>query len=312
MRRHSQQSAVAVSLNPQDWDQQLDEMTSDVDGFLKLADLLRQWAGIDLQNTPKNLSLMASRLRKVIASHGLQTYDQYYGFLLQAGAGSKRQEFISALTTNTTQFFREREHFDELTRKLGDLWNRKRRSGQSELRVWCAAASTGQEPYTILMTILEALGEEVAPALKFLATDIDLEVLARAAQGEYQANEVNSLPGLYVQKYFESRKEGSQKVYRVRDQYQKLIRFAQFNLIQPSYPFQHRFDIVFCRNVLIYFDSQTAMGVVEKLAGVTSPGGLLFVGHSECGLARSAALRTTVPAAYERLDDSAIRSDLRR
>lgn len=289
-------------------DSGLETLIRDSEGFLLLAKLLKEMVGIDLPLTPKNMSLMASRLRKILVELGIENYGAYRDYLVSGGDAAKRR-FISAMTTNTTQFFREKDHFDELTRRLPSLVDAKRRANSSEIRVWCAAASTGQEPYTILMTVLEALGEGSSLNLKFLATDIDLEVLQRAADGIYSEAEIEGVPPNLLSKYFEPCVSGRGRGWRVREVYRRMIRFAQFNLVQEPYPFQHRFDVVFCRNVLIYFDNGTAAGVVDRLARQLSPDGLLFVGHSECGLTRSSQLKTLAPAAYALMSGVHVRKE---
>lgn len=277
-----------------------DRIQGDTEGFQTLSEILKSAAGINLPVNVKNQSLMASRVSSILKDRGLSDY-RAYAKLLRAGDPKVIAEFVHSLTTNTTQFFRESQHFDILSQRLPELIARKQKDFNHELRIWCAAASTGQEPYTIAMTIAEALAGRTGWDVKFLATDIDLDVLGRAAKGLYSKSETSSLPATMRQKYFQPARDGrGQIAWQVVPQLRKMIRFAPLNLIQAQYPFQHKFDIVFCRNVLIYFDAETASSVVEKLANTLTPGGYLFLGHSETGTMRSKLITPIAHAAYQR------------
>jgi chemotaxis protein methyltransferase CheR len=277
------------------------DLQSDSKGFSILSGILKDRCGIDLPETPKNLSLMSSRLRKILMARGLSTYSEYAA-LINAGASGAMNEFISALTTNTTHFFREGEHFDHLKRVLPGIIESRNKSGQRELRVWCAASSTGQEPYTILITILESGALNPNWTIKFLATDIDLAVLEKATRAVYREDDLANVSPALRQKYFLSEKsKNDETFFRVKPQFTSMIRFARLNLIESAWPFQHQFDVIFCRNVLIYFDSPTAQGVIEHLASQLNPGGYLFIGHSECGHVKTRLVKPIAAAAYVRL-----------
>lgn len=280
----------------------LQRLQNDQAGFLKLAEHLKMLCGIDLPMTPKNLSLMASRLRKVLTARGLNEYSDYIT-LVREGGGGVVGEFVQAMTTNTTHFFREAEHFDLLRTNLPRVIQAKRVSNRpAELRVWCAASSTGQEPYSILISILESGALPQGWELKFLATDIDLEVLKKAARAVYRDDEVENIPPMVLSKYFETEttSDGA-KWWRVKKQFSSLIRFAPLNLVDAEWPFEKTFDVIFCRNVLIYFDATTAQRTVERLSGQLDAGGFLFVGHSECGHVRTRLVKTVAAAAYQRI-----------
>ncbi len=273
-----------------------DRLQADVDGFRLLSDELKDRTGINLPENSKNLSLMASRLHSRIADMGLETYQEYLE-LLRDDDPELVRDFIQALTTNTTHFFRESRHFDFLREALPGMLRQKKPG--SDLRVWCAAASTGQEPYTIGMTLMETLGAQSGWNLRFLATDIDDSVLRTAIEAAYTEKELGDLNPMLRQKYFESEGKGSGREYRVKPSLRALIRYANLNLMN-EYPFQHKFDIIFCRNVLIYFDRQTVDRVIEKLADALAPGGLLFIGHSETGALRCASLEPVSTAVYRK------------
>jgi chemotaxis protein methyltransferase CheR len=274
-----------------------DRLQKDAQGFKRLVEILKDASGIHLPENTKNLSLLAGRLGPILSSNGFQSYKEYEAYL-RANPGVGIPEFVCALTTNTTQFFREMPHFEFLRQHLPVMIAAKQRKYQHEFRVWCSVASTGQEPYTIAMTLLESLRDPATWNIQFLATDIDEEVLEKACKGVYTEAEVEGVPPLFRQKYFNLHANG--KSQQVKSELQKLIRFAPFNLITKDYPFKHRFDLIFCRNVLIYFDPPTAQAVVNHLIEQLTPGGLLFLGHSESGALKSSLVTSISHSVYQR------------
>lgn len=289
-------SGAAIKKALQEYQSESLRQLADEEGFALLADLLKSLAGIHLPDNDKNRTLMASRLGMVLRSHGFQTYAEYHRYLTAGANGGAAQEFVSALTTNTTEFFRENKHFPVFAKALGELRERRMAEGTREVRIWCGAASTGQEPYSILMTALEAYPDLMSWNLKFLATDIDLEVLSQAASGHYSEQEAKGVPPLYRQKFFRA----SPGSLCVREEYRTMIRFAQLNLLSNPYPFQHKFDFIFCRNVLIYFDKATTASVLQKMGRALSPGGVLFIGHSESGAMKLPDFAPIAHAAYQK------------
>jgi chemotaxis protein methyltransferase CheR len=278
------------------------ELQSDVRGFEQLAKHLKHFAGIYLPENEKNRVLVASRLFSILKKHGMKSYDEYVQ-LLDNGDASVHQEFVSALTTNTTEFFRDREQFDELDRILPLILEKKGKN--PELRIWCAACSTGQEPYTIMMK-LEDLRQSVPDfRVKMLATDIDLEVLRRSLAGVYTENDVAKLTEFQRRKYFKSlnprnRSAEEKQLFQVQKIIQEPIEFAQFNLLQEPYPFKYPFDLIFLRNVLIYFERGAAEAVVNRMAQALGVGGYLFLGLSETSTVRSNLLVNKGTAIYQR------------
>lgn len=286
-----------------DYQQMLAALQQDGAGFLMLAEVLKRECGIHLADNPKNRSLMAGRLGPIFKEKGITTYAEYFK-LLSAGR-EEAAEFVSALTTNTTSFFREPAHFEVLKEVFRTVRARKLAQGSREMRIWCAACSTGQEAYSILMTLLESCEERLCWDFKMLATDVDREVLLRAATGLYSESESNSVPPHLREKYFLSRvgatKGGSgERQFTVRPELKKLVRFAPFNLMMEPFPFQHSFDVIFCRNVLIYFEKETAEAVTARLSRALSSEGCLFLGHSETGLLRSPDMKMISHAVYRR------------
>jgi chemotaxis protein methyltransferase CheR len=180
---------------------------------------------------------------------------------------------VNALTTNLTSFFREHHHFQIFSDHL------RASKSHDNWRVWCSAASTGEEPYSIVMTAMEALGANAH--FKLTASDIDSKVLATAARGVYRFENMKSVSEVQLQKFFLRGKGANSGMVRVKPELQRFVEFIIVNLIRDDWPFRDMFDVVFCRNVMIYFDAPTQRKVLERIHRVMTPGGLLFVGHAE-------------------------------
>jgi chemotaxis protein methyltransferase CheR len=264
--------------------------------FLKFAERMYNLAGVDLPLTPKNHALIRNRIVKLLRRHSLKSYEEYWT-MIEKGGSELTSEFISALTTNMTSFYRESNHFDFLKSVLPDL---AKKFG-TDLRLWCAAASTGQEPYTIAMTACEAAPEMPSTKPRLLATDIDLQVLKKASTGTYEEREMQGLPPAQRTRYFEKVKANGDEYWRAKDQIHDMIRFAPFNLMNPKYEFQHKFHVIFCRNVLIYFDEPTTKKVIENLVSCLAPGGYLILGHSESGNVKHPGLKPMSRAVYQKI-----------
>lgn len=238
--------------------------------FERVQSLIYQRAGISLHDGKH--AMVYSRLSRRLRDTGHQSFKDYLGWL-QSTDGPEWQEFINALTTNLTSFFREQHHFDIFGSHL------KSRPGGAGWRVWCNAASTGEEPYSIVMTAMEALGPKASFALT--ASDIDSKVLASAAQGIYRIDGLKGINSDRMQRFFMRGKGSNEGLARVKPELQRMIQFISVNLIRDDWPFRESFDVVFCRNVMIYFDAPTQRKVLERIHRVMVPGGLLFVGHAE-------------------------------
>lgn len=270
------------------------ESTLSAEHFQFFADLMYDLSGVNLPPSDKNTALVQNRVVRLLRKYKLSNYGDLIS-LLKNPNSEIINDFISSLTTNKTHFFREDSHFNWLAQYLKSHFER-----HSELRIWCAAASTGQEPYTTAIVLRENLSSQQLAKTKFLATDIDLQVLKKAAEGVYTNSEMEGCPENLRTKYFEVRK-APELSYRAKDEIAKMIRFAPLNLIQDSYPFQHKFHIVFCRNVLIYFDPPTTHKVIENLASALVPGGHLILGHSESGTVKSSLIKPLSRAVYQKL-----------
>ncbi len=239
------------------------------DDFLRVQALIYQRAGINLHDGKH--AMVYSRLSRRLRETGHGNFRDYLGWL-ESCDGPEWQEFVNALTTNLTAFFREQHHFEIFAQLL-----RTRPAGP--WNVWCNAASTGEEPYSIVMTALETL--QPRAQFKLAASDIDSNVLAAAAGGVYRLEGLKGLSQAQLQRFFLRGKGGNAGLARVRPELRRLIEFLSVNLIRDDWPFREPFDVVFCRNVMIYFDEPTQRRVLERIHRVLKPGGMLFVGHAE-------------------------------
>ena len=240
---------------------------SDAD-FSRIKSLIYKKAGISLHDGKH--AMVYSRVSRRLRDTGHDSFKTYLDWLEQHD-GAEWQEFINALTTNLTAFFREQHHFTILDEMLRADRNRN-------WRIWCSAASTGEEPYSIAMTATEALGPR--GTFHIDNSDIDTKVLATAARGVYKADGVKGLGTEQMQRFFMRGKGDNAGLMRVKPELQKHMAFQTVNLIQEL-PFRDPFDVVFCRNVMIYFDAATQRQVLERIHRVMKPGGMLFVGHAE-------------------------------
>lgn len=238
--------------------------------FDRVQAMIYQRAGISLHSGKH--AMVYSRLSRRLRETGHQSFQEYLSWL-ETHDGPEWQEFVNALTTNLTSFFREQHHFHILSEHL------KLGNGKKTWRVWCSAASTGEEPYSIVMTAIDALGAH--PNFNLIASDIDSRVLATGKQGVYRVESLKGVSESQLQRFFLRGKGANQGMARVRPELQAMIEFVMVNLVQGDWPFRDPFDMVFCRNVMIYFDAATQRKVLERIHRVLLPGGLLFVGHAE-------------------------------
>ena len=238
--------------------------------FEHVQKLIYHRAGISLHDGKH--AMVYSRLSRRLRETGHQSFREYLQWL-ESAEGPEWQEFINALTTNLTSFFREGHHFQILSDYL------KSDRFTSGCKIWCSAASTGEEPYSIAITAIEALGGKGKFSL--LASDIDSKVLHSASLGVYRLESLKGVDQVRLQRFFLKGKAANSGMVRVKPEVREKISFLMVNLIKNDWPFKEAFDVVFCRNVMIYFDGTTQRQVLERIHKVMSPGGLLFVGHAE-------------------------------
>jgi chemotaxis protein methyltransferase CheR len=243
--------------------------------FEALRALIHAVTGIALG--PGKRGLVQARLRRRLRALGLASYGAYYRYLTDGAAvGEELTRFVNAITTNKTEFFREAHHFRHLAEQWAPAVAARAQTGARRVRLWSAACSTGEEAYTIAMTAREALGPHWD--LRILASDVDTEVLARAVEGCYTAAQLAPVPAPLRQRYFTRDAAGGG---RVRDELGALVAFRRINLKDDPWPIRTRFDAIFCRNVLIYFDREGQRRLLGRLAELLVEDGLLFLGHSE-------------------------------
>lgn len=262
-------SAVAP---PNTYDARDQEFSFGQADFERVRQLIYHRAGISLHAGKQ--AMVYSRLSRRLRDTRHQSFASYLQWLESStGAAADRewQEFINCLTTNLTSFFREEHHFVSLAHDL------KVMKGTSPLRIWCNAASTGEEPYSIAMTVAETLGTNGA---KLLCSDIDTKVLAKAQAGIYPAD-ARGLSPERLKKHFLRGTGPNAGSIRIKPELARMIEFRVHNLMDNQWQLGEPFDIVFCRNVMIYFDAETQLKVLKRIHGVMKPKSLLFVGHSE-------------------------------
>jgi chemotaxis protein methyltransferase CheR len=276
-----------------------ESLAKDVKGFHLLTILLKEISGINLPETDKNIALVASRIYKVLKKNNLASYKALH-HAIKAGNEALKVSFVEALTTNKTEFFRESAHFDLLKKFLPQILDENLDAGRRELRVWCAAASTGQETYTLAMTLRESIADLTQWNVRFLASDIDTQCLAKCQTAIYTKSEMADVSRDQISRYFSVSTKDGKETYAVRNELKNMIKFSKINLMEHPFPFQHKFDVVFCRNVLIYFDRETQGQVVNELVKSLRVGGLLFIGHTESGVPKPVNVETVAVAVYRK------------
>ncbi len=274
----------------------LDRVPLSPSTFEGLRNLLHAHSGIALAH--HKITMVQSRLAKRLRALGLRSYEQYHD-LLRDPKSEEWPEFVNALTTNLTSFFREGHHFTRLVELLKPAYTASRR-----IRIWSAGCSTGEEPYTLAMTLTKAFG--ASAAIQILATDLDTAVLDTASRGVYPMARVESLPDEWKRLGFLRGKGPNQDMVRIRPELRKLITFTQMNLLDAQWPLEGGpFQAIFCRNVMIYFDKPTQRELLRRYHGLLEPDGLLFVGHSESLLDNSLGFQSLGQTIYRRKGDPA-------
>ena len=260
--------------------------------------LVRECTGIAIGDSKREL--VCARLGKRLRHYGYRTFQQYHEHLRERDpAGAERQALINAITTNKTEFFRELHHFDVLRGYVTE--QRARAAGPGEdvrrLRLWSAGCSSGEEAYSIAMTVLAAL----APArwdVKILASDIDTDMLSVAQAGLYPEESLRSVPPRLREPYFTRLSIHGRHLVQIAPEVRELVKVRRINLVHEGWPIRTQFDAIFCRNVTIYFDKPAQHAMLQRLVHFLSPGGLLFLGHSESLLGLHAGLEHVANSVY--------------
>jgi len=262
--------------------------------FSQLAALIKTHYGIHLKYEKK--AMLAGRLHQLLQRLQLDSFSDYYRYLLADRTGSAAAELINHISTNHTFFMRETSHFDYL--RYEALPALQKQIKDRDLRIWCAGCSTGEEPYTLAMIIDEYFGaNKHLWDTSLLATDISTKALEQAIQGSYSADTVSPLPPVWKSNYLRRMKDGR---YSFADFIKREIVFRKFNLIESRYPFKRRFHAIFCRNVMIYFDAPTKDALIRRFYNATEPGGYLFIGHSESLERNQYGYQYVMPSVYRK------------
>ena len=255
--------------------------------YRRIQDWLYQVSGIDLQVGKENL--VKNRLAKRIRTLGLSDFDAYIHHVEQDKSRRELLTLIDSMTTNKTSFFRERVHFDYIADHLIPYWSQRR-----DVRIWSAGCSSGEEPYSLSMLLFDKYA--AASSSRILATDISDSILEQARTGIYHANQVEDVPSHYKIAYMQ-KKDGEH--YSVKPDVRSTIRFANLNLM-GNWPMKGPFDLILCRNVMIYFDRQTQERLINRYYELLRPGGHLFIGHSESLASVNHPFSYCQPAVYKR------------
>jgi chemotaxis protein methyltransferase CheR len=259
--------------------------------FKMISQLVYQLCGINLKDGKQ--ALVRARLMKRLRALKLPDFETYLNYLGSAGGDHELNCLIDVITTNKTSFFREPEHFNYLRDKVLPELKKNR------IRFWSAACSSGEESFSIGIVLRENIADIWSRDVKILATDISTRMLEKARKALYGEEELRDIPPMLLQKYFVRIQESPVRIYRVKENLRDMVRVARLNLMEP-WPMKGPFDVIFCRNVMIYFDKPTQQTLINRFWDFLDSGGYLFVGHSEGLSAISHKFRYVRPAVYRK------------
>jgi chemotaxis protein methyltransferase CheR len=266
------------------------------DEFKAFAELIHAESGIHLGEMKREL--LRSRMGKRMRALGIDSPEAYRQFLLKDESGLETDRLVDVVTTNKTEFFREARHYEHLVNQALPAWLARRSGPEEPFRAWSAACSSGEEPYSMAMVLLESLAGKGSP--KVLATDISSRMLHKGMAGLYTAERVGQVPRFLREKYFKELEQGGEAAYKVLPALGSAVTFSRFNLNDPGqYVFKNKFQAIFCRNVMIYFDRPTQEALVSRLSEHLAPGGFLYTGFSESLLGVRHGLRAMGASVYQ-------------
>lgn len=283
------------SVQANQYDRSVDQLSAK--NFRRLSAFVNSYSGIKMP--PGKQTMLEGRLRRRLRATGFANLDAYCAYLFDnGGLEIEAVALIDAVTTNKTDFFREPKHFEYLQKyALPNLV----RNGRTSLRLWSAACSVGAEPYTLAM-IMADFAEQSRPLDYFiLATDLSTEVLAAARKGIYPSGMLAPVPDDYMQRFVRRSSDPSSNLLRVSSALRSKVGFARLNFMDDAYPIGEPVDVIFCRNVLIYFDKPTQAKVLSRLCDCLAPGGYLFIGHSESITGFNLPVRTVANTIFQRV-----------
>ena len=260
--------------------------------FKELSKIVYDRAGINLGEGKE--SLVSARIGKRLRALGITTEKEYLQFLKNDTADTEIVELLDVISTNVTSFFRESEHFDFLNHVMVEWIN----AGQKRFRIWCAASSTGEEPYSIAMTLSD-LPKSASLDMRILATDISTRVLRHCKEGVYRSDRMDGVGPKRMSKWFEPLTDAhGAPFFQVDDRLRQMIHFRRLNLIEHPFPMSGPLDVVFCRNVMIYFDNSVRKRLLDEINRLLRPGGFLFVGHAESLTGMISGFKSVRPSVY--------------
>lgn len=261
--------------------------------FDKFRQIVYEKSGISLGEGKG--ALVTARVGKRMRALGIQDFKAYLQYVLKDETGDEIVNLLDAISTNVTSFFREPDHF----KFMNDIVSEWSADGQQRFRFWSAASSSGEEPYSLAITLLETLNESKAD-IKILATDISTKVLKKCQLGSYEETKLAGVPPILMDRYFEKCQKEGKNFYQVKDVLKNLITFTRLNLSTPPFPMRSSFDVIFCRNVMIYFDKIVRENLIAELHRVLKKGGYLIVGHSESLMGVKNDFNVVKPSIYKK------------
>jgi chemotaxis protein methyltransferase CheR len=264
--------------------------------FAFLAKLAYERAGISLSDSKRNL--VYGRLSRRLRALGLASFGEYREYI-EGGDDSEIERFINSISTNHTKFFREDHHFTHFrTSVVQTFAQQDQKKMTRRLRVWSAGCSSGEEPYTIALVLRREIADMARQDVKILATDIDTDILAKASRGEYSADALENIPDPFC-RYFQPIEDSNGATIKVAPDVRSLVTFRQLNLME-AWPIKGPFDAIFCRNVMIYFDTPTKTKLIDRYTRLIKPGGWLYIGHSESLIGSHPGLKLMGRTIYRR------------
>ncbi len=265
----------------------------DIETFEQFRKLIFQESGIKL--LPQKMHLLTARISTRLRELQIKNASEYLNIIETDATGEELIKLIDSISTNTTSFYREPKHFEIFARYLQQI----DLADSSQIKIWCAASSSGEEPYTLAITAKEALKGKLADA-KILATDICTVVLKKAMRGEYTEEQVAKVPSELKSKYFDYKNNGDYDLWSVNQSLRDMVIYRKFNLSKFPYPLKGPIDFIFCRNVMIYFDRELRQQIISEMIPLLKIGGYLFLSHSENLLGIKHNLDLVAPSVYRR------------
>ncbi len=266
----------------------------DTKSFNHFRKIIYKKSGISLG--PSKIALVSARIRKRMRSLGIEDYREYHRHLTADKTGDEIIQLLDVISTNVTNFFRQPDHFKFIEKYVKENLQK----GQRRFRFWSAACSTGEEPYSLAMTLVKNTNGYPLD-LKVLATDISLQALETGVKGIYEESKIQRIPRDLQQQHFEPTQQGTESCYRIREHIKKLVLFKRLNLSDPPFPMRGPFDAVLCCNVLIYFDEIVRIRLLKEISRLLKPGGYLLIGYSETIGQLNNVYKAVNPSIYQKI-----------